>query len=76
MEAIEQQIKDLTQRQQKIGELIEEVEISMKPYEGKGFDDTLLDDEGYPTRDLTLEQVADYREKRKRLNGNIIRTYY
>lgn len=66
MLAAKEDLKSSVKEKEAMEKEIAQIEKDLLQYEGKGFDGSLVDEEGFPKSDLDFMELKEYRLKKKR----------
>ena len=73
MLAAKEDLKKSVREKEEMEKEIAEVQKELLQYEGKGFDGSLVDEEGFPRNDVDFMELKEYRLKKRRANGRVSR---
>lgn len=74
MLAAKEDLKKSVHEKEELEKEIAQLEKDMLQYEGKGFNESLVDEEGFPRNDVDFMELKEYRLKKRRVNGKLNRT--
>ncbi len=72
---LKQELLEISEKRDKIDQEIKETIEVINAFETDGFDKPLVDDEGFPRKDIDYGRLSEYKTQKKKQEGMLKRTF-